>query len=225
MKQPDRARPVTTGTSGSAVTSGLGLTLIEVLLALAIASLIALALGHSLQSSRASSAAVDRTLDPVQLLDLAAELLGEDVSQAAHLPWPAPSLIDDLPAGVEALQFVATGLVIQPALHGHSLGVRYIDDSLAAGARARSVTYEAGLDSAGEPQLFRRAGSASRQPIVAGVESLAVTWLVQEGALLAPEAAAAGAITSAVVVRLSARGALRDVVIELPGRPLVELGP
>lgn len=212
-----RRRRTTTGAAG--------LTLIEVLVALAVASLLALVLGHLLRSTRASAAAVTRTLDPVQLLDLAAELLAEEVSMAAHLPWPEPDAIDDLPAGVEAPSFVTPGLTIAAAPGGASLGIRYIDDSLASGPRARDVTFEAGLDSVGEPQLFRRAGTASRQPLVAGVESLEVTALVRAGSLVEPVSASPGATADAIVLRLRAGEAVRDVAIELPGRPVAELGP
>ena len=225
MKRSTITRRAAAGHPTGAPPSAEGLTLVELLVALAVASLIALALSHSLRSTRVSAAAVDEALDPVQLLDLAAELLGEEVSRAAYLGWPVPDVIADLPDGVGAPQFVTPGLVIRAAPAGDSLGVRYVDDTLADGPRARVVSYEAGSDSAGEPQLYRRAAGASRQPIVAGVESLAVVGLVQAGVLLEQGAATTGAVASAVVVRLRAGETSRDVVIELPGRPLVDLGP
>lgn len=202
-----------------------GLTVVEVLVALAIAGLITLALGQLLRAARAGEVAVNRTLDPLQALDLAAELLSEEVSLAANLVWPAPSVIHDLPTGVDVREFVNPGLVIEAGPNGDRLSLKYVDERPAAGPRARIVTFEAGLDSAGEPQLFRRSGTSSRQPLVAGVESLSVVWVVQAGAQLAPNSVAAEAPLSAAVVRLNARGATRDVVIELPGRPRVELRP
>lgn len=202
-----------------------GLTLVEVVVALSIASLITLALGQLLRGTRASEAAVNRALDPLQALDLAAELLSEEVSLAANLVWPAPTVIADLPAGVDARAFVTPGLVVEAGPDGDRVRVSYVDDRLADGPRARIVTYEAGPDSAGEPQLFRRPGASSRQPIVAGVESLSVVAVVRTGTQVAPSAVEVGAPVSAVVLRLYADGKVREVVIELPARPVVELAP
>lgn len=213
------------GDSGAADRCALGMTLVEVLVALAVASLITIALGQALRSTRASEAAVNRTLDPLQALDLAAELLDEELSLAAQTVWPPPSVIDDLPDGVGAEAFVTPGLVIEGGPTGDRVRIRYVDDRLAAGPLARVVTFEAGPDALGEPQLYRRAGTSSRQPLVAGVESLRVTNVVQGGALLEPGAAVVGSPVSAVVVRLVALDSVRDVVIELPDRPVLGLGP
>src|SRR5690606_34548537 len=120
MRHAALGHSVTTHDSRCAAGRPAGLTLIEVLVALAVASLIALTLGRLLHSTRASAGAVDRTLDPLQFLDLAAELLGEEVSWAAQVAWPAPGVIEDLPAGVEARAFVVPGLVIQSQPHGAS---------------------------------------------------------------------------------------------------------
>jgi prepilin-type N-terminal cleavage/methylation domain-containing protein len=212
--------------SGGGRSSGRsGLTLVEVLIALAIASLITMALGQALRSTRASEAAVNRTLDPLQVLDLAAELLHEELSLAANLLWPLPAHIEGLPDGADAMAFVTPGLVIDDGPAGGSVRVRYVDDRLAAGPLARDVTFEAGVDAAGEPQLYRRAGTSSRQPLVAGIESLGVVSVVQGGALLEPGAVEAGSPVSAVVLRLVAPEATRDVVIELPDRPVIGFGP
>jgi len=218
------------GTTGGAAVLGAvrharGFTLIEVLVALVVASLITLALAQLARGTRASEAALDRALDPLQALDLAAELVREEVSLAARLPWPPPTTIADLPTGVDVGAYLTPGLVLAAGSHGDVLRVSYVDDRLAAGARARTVTFEAGRDAAGEAQLFRRAGSSSRQPLVAGVTGLEVVALAQAGALVAPGAARADVPVAAVLLRLRAADASRDVLVELPGRPSLGFTP
>src|SRR5690606_10463745 len=145
-----------------------GLTLIEVVVALTLASLLTLVLASLLSGTRASEAALDRTLDPVQTLDLASELLREEVALAGALPWPPATAIDDLPDGLDVEGFVSRALEIGSPPGGHRITVRYVDDRLADGPRARVVTFEAGVDARSEPQLYRRPGTAARQPLVEG---------------------------------------------------------
>lgn len=199
------------------------MSLVEVLVALAVAGILTLALAQMLRGTRSSEAALDRALDPLQVLDLAAELLSEEVSRAATLPWPTPAVIDDLPVGTDANGFLTPGLTITAGTHGDRVRVAYVDESVAAGPRARAVTFEAGSDATGEPQLYRRTGASTRQPLVAGVDDMTVVALVQDGAVVTPPALVVGAASRAVVVRLRSDGVTRDVVIALPGRPLVAL--
>ncbi|HET8986291.1 MAG TPA: hypothetical protein VFN03_11070, partial [Trueperaceae bacterium] len=178
---------------GGAAKRLVGLTLVEVLVALAIASLITMALGQALRGTRASEAAMNRALDPLQVLDLAAELLDEELSLAANLVWPPPEHVDGLPDGTDLAAFVTPGLHIESGPTGDRLRIRYVDDRLADGPLARDVTFEAGPDATGEPQLYRRAGTSSRQPLVAGVQALSVVSIVQGGAQIDPGAVVVGA--------------------------------
>lgn len=209
---------------GAARSGRAGLTLIEILVALMIAGLLVLLLGQMLRGTRASAAAVDRALDPLQVLDLAAELLTEEIGLAGHLGWPEPAVVADLPPGSTPTSFIRPGLDLVLNVASDAVTVRYIDDRLVAGPLARVVTFEAGRDSAGEPQLFRRAGASSRQPLVAGVESLRVVALVSSGSELAPTEAPAEPLR-AIVLRLAASGSYRDVVIELLSRPVLGVTP
>ncbi len=191
-----------------------GLTMVEVLVVLAVASLLLAAMSGVLGSAFAADRAEERALEPWRALDLAAELLAEDVGLAGN----APSALVPTPGAALAVRVVPGG---------HRLTVRFVDDRLAGPAVARELSFEAGVDGRGHAQLYRASGASSRQPVVEGVGGLVVEWLVDGlGASLGPSAGAFLPGARAVVLRLSAPGGEeRAVVIPLPARPDLEVAP
>lgn len=203
----------------------LGLTLVEVLIVIAIVSILLMVLADLLRGTRAGEAALERTLDPVQTLDLAAELLAEEASLAGSAPWPPATEVADLPGGLEVEAFLAQGVVVEAVAGGHRITVRYVDDRLADGPRARTVTFDTGLDARSLPQLYRRPGSSPRQPLVEGVEGLGVEQVIQAGESRAPSAALVGEPVQALVVSLGRGEHRRHLLIELPSRPPLGVAP
>ncbi|HEX7040176.1 MAG TPA: prepilin-type N-terminal cleavage/methylation domain-containing protein [Trueperaceae bacterium] len=192
-----------------------GLSLVEVLIALAVASLLLAAVTGVLGSAKAAGDAEERAAEPRRALDLAAELLAEDVGLAGHAPFGL--------AGGAA----SPGLVVRSAPAGHAVSVAFVDDRLSGPAAARLLTFEAGADARGVPQLYRASGVGSRQPLVEGVAGLAVEAVVDgAGALRAPAPGETIPDARAVVLRLTAADAEERVAVVLLGaRPTVEVRP
>jgi len=192
-----------------------GLTLVEVLVALAVASLLLAVVSAVLGSARAAGAAEERAVEPWRALDLAAELLAEEVGLAGHEPY---GLQDGATEPAVVVRLVATG---------HALGVAFVDDRLAGPAVVRSLRFEAGTDPRGEHQLYRASGGGSRQPLIEGVASLAVEAVVDAaGALAQPAPGRAFPSARALVLRLSApSGEERVAVVPLGARPDVMVEP
>src|SRR5690606_511305 len=90
-----------------------GLTLVEVLVTLAVASLLLAVVSAVLGSARAAGAAEERAVEPWRALDLAAELLAEEVGLAGHEPY---GLQDGATEPAVVVRLVATG---------HALGVAF----------------------------------------------------------------------------------------------------
>jgi type II secretory pathway pseudopilin PulG len=190
LRPPSRAR------AGGPVGSrrAAGLTLVETLVALAVAAILLVGFASLVANARRTAVKSVVTSDATRALDLAASLLSEEVRLAGSVPWPRPDSVegtDDLDA------FVATGLWLDtyPAADGDSataggervsLRLRYVDARLAGEPVARDVTFEIGVDGRGVPQLYRRAGGAARQPLVEGVGALRLLAVVEDGLLIAP---------------------------------------
>jgi len=183
-----------------------GLTIAEVLIALAIAAIALVGFASLVASARTTAVSTVATSDASRALDLAASLLSEELRLAGSVPWPRPERIE----GTEDPDaFVATGLWLDagpaagdpasgdPAADdpaaasgvSTSLRFRYVDARLAGTPLARDVTFEVGVDGRGLPQLYRRAGGAARQPLVEGVGALRLLGLVEGGLLIAPTVA------------------------------------
>lgn len=192
-----------------------GLTLVEVLVALAVAAVLLACVGSVLASARSAGAAEERALEPRLALDLAAELLAEEAGMAGHAPLSAE-------AGVPQ-----PAVVLRRTLGGHALSVAFVDDRLAGPPAARDLRFEAGVDAQGRPQLYRASGSASRQPLVEGVTVLEVESVVDAaGELRAPAAGSAFPSARALVLRLEATGGEERVaVVALGARPTVAVAP
>lgn len=190
-----------------------GLTLVEVLVALAICSVILGLVASLLGSARAATASQDRATEPARTLDLAAELLAEEIGLAGYRPW--------------RLAPVETGpeILIASTPNGHSLRVRFVDDRAEGPAVERLLTFEAREDGAGVPQLYRQSGASSRQPLVAGVESLVVEAIVTgAGVALEPAPGSVHVGARGLVLYMAGEdGAQRVVVVPTGSRPTVEV--
>lgn len=217
---PPSARPRRTSAGRSR-----GVTLLEVLVVIGIAAILLMVLADLLRGTRAGETALERTLDPVQTLDLAAELLTEEASLAGSTPWPVVTEVADLPDGLDVEAFLARGVVIEPVDGGHSITVTYVDDRLADGPRARTVTFDTGLDARSLPQLYRRPGSSPRQPLVEGIDALSAEQVIQAGESRAPSDALVGEPVQALIVKLEHGERWRHLVIELPSRPPLGVAP
>lgn len=202
-----------------------GLTLIELLVALAVSAIIALTLVALARSTSGSEAAFDAATVPRQTLDLAGALLTEELALAAAVPWPAADEVEGLPDGLAPRAYVTPGLRLSVVAGGHRVAMRYVDDRLAAGPLARSVAFEVGSDASGTSQLYRGSEGASRQPLVEGIDTVRVVAVAQAGALVAPSEAAADVPVGALLVRLTAGSVISDVVVALPARPLLAWSP
>lgn len=206
---------------GGHATDQRAFTLVELLLALAIGALLLLLLLSFLRTTRHSSSVVTRDADDALALQLAAELLREELRLTGAQPWPAATApgIDDVAA------FLSAPLRIEPHGSEHRLLLRYLDHRLSGPPLARDLAFEVDNDSAGESQLYRRAAGAPRQPLVAGVNGLQLVAIVDaEGGWRSwGGPVGAGLKVAALVVELGAGQLARRLVIELPNRP--ELAP
>jgi len=189
---------------------------------LALTGVLIVALIGYMRSARSAQVAGERAQEVSQTLQLAAELLREEMLQAGSAPWPLPAsgdAVQGLGLGVGPVQFLERGLQLGPVAGGHALRIVYLDDSVAGAPVARDLTFEVTHDAQGEPQLYRRSGTASRQPWVAGVESLRVAGVVDGAGNAVGWQQAAGGAVRALWLELQAAGEERRVLLELPHRP------
>lgn len=206
-RAPRRARPS-------------GFTLVEVLVALALGALLLGLVGALLAGGRRHGAATETTVDAAATLRLAAELLREELRLTGAAPWPTPAAVPDVP-DVEG--WLAAPLTLVVSATGSVVGARYVDHRLADGPVARDLTFEAAPDGAGEPQLYRRQAGSPRQPLVAGIDRLAVLEVVTaSGVGLSPQAAG-GHEVAALLIELGVGPVSALVVVELPTKPLAEV--
>lgn len=195
-----------------------GFTLVEALTTLALAALLLALVGALLVGGKRHGAATESAVDAAATLRLAGELLREELRLAGAAPWPRPAAVPDVP-DVEA--WLAVSLRLTAA--GDSIRVRYVDHRLLGGPEARDLTFEAARDGAGEAQLYRRQAGSPRQPLVAGVDRLAVRAVVDAAGRSLPVDLADGLRVAALVVDLVVGASTAEVVVELPAKPLAEV--
>ncbi|HZW98490.1 MAG TPA: prepilin-type N-terminal cleavage/methylation domain-containing protein [Trueperaceae bacterium] len=190
-----------------------GLTLVEVLVALAVSAVVLGLVGSLLGSARAASTAQAMATQPDRALDLAAELLTEEIGLAAFRPWRSLSEEN----GPE--------VVLTPVASGHAVQLSFVDDRLEGPAVERSLTFDAREDGDGAHQLYRRSGGASRQPLVSGIAAVVVESLVTaSGELVEPVAGALHSDVRGLVLSLEGEsGASRLVIVPTGARPTVEV--
>lgn len=209
MRPPRRAPPAA------------GLTLIEVMIALAVASLLLLVLASYVRAARQAQQANELGHDARLTLNLAVELLREELRLAGTGPWPLPAAPE---LGAPPGTLLTPALQLLPAPAGNALRVRYLDDRLAGPVVARDHTFEAAVDSQGQPQLYRRSGGGSRQPLVAGLEGMAVVGGIDAAGAQVGAGEVVGRRLRALWLELAAQGERRRVLVELPAVPLA-VGP
>lgn len=206
----------------------LGVTLVELLAAIAIGVLVLLAASSLLSSARAGERVLNDVVEPAGALELAAELLREEVALAGFVPWTLEGGGVDTapPQSVAPVPLTVSGA----ATSSHEVALAYVDDRLASGPVARALSYSVDRDSRGALQLYRRSGSSARQPLVEGVERLEVTGYVDALGLHALPAVGADSLSLqgvwAVELRLTAASGLaRPLLVPLPSRPGVLVRP
>ena len=195
-----------------------GLTLLEVMVALALAGLVlALLLGY-VRAARGASTAAETRSEAELTLRLAVELLREELRLAGAAPWPPPVAVvgTDAPAA-----FLQQPLRLAPTARGASVRVRYLDHRLAGAPVARDHTYEAGVDGSGAPQLYRRADGGARQPLLAGVTRFAVVGGVSAGGAWLSAEQLPGRRVRALELVVEVGLDARRFLVELPAWPQV----
>lgn len=200
-----------------------GLALVELLVASAIAGILMVALVGHVRAARNAQLAGETAHDTAAALQLATELLREELNRAGSGPWPLPMAdeVGQLAPSESPEQFLSRGLRVASATGGHALTLVYIDDGLTTQTVARHLTFEAGQDGQGEPQLYRRSGTSPRQPWVAGIERMEVAgFLDAEGESVGLHQAA-GRRVRALWLELHANGEQRNALLELPHLPQV----
>ena len=175
-----------------------GFTLIETLVALAVFGLLLTSLLQAERAFRHAEADEDQMLR-TQQAQAVVELLRAELTMAGYRN-EGPDLHVASSPGSDRIAF------------------RYLEDRLAEAPAVRTVALEAGVDARGTPSLYRRVGTAYRQPAVAGLAELrVVAWL--DGASNAWTAAPPES-PAAVRVHLEfAWGARTQVVVGFPNAP------
>ena len=212
---------------------GRGVTLVELLIALALAGLLLTLIGGLLASARAAESSLGGSVEPRAALGLAAELVREEISLSGHLPYGSTAAeVGDMDTSVDlqsaALVVTANGGASDS---GDAIRVWFVDDRLASGPVIRDLSFSTAVDSRGEAQLYRRSGvSSARQPLVAGIASLRVGAYLDASGLQVVGPALAGAaplseVRGVVLELFAPTGENRTVLIELPSRPTLRFEP
>lgn len=210
--------------------AGRGFTLIEALVALAVAAVVGVLAAASLRTERTQAAALTDVLSRRTALDLAAELLAEEIGFGASRQFSeVAATVEEVESEVwlDSPQLTISLDTGGPATGGggDALTIVFVDERLSGPPVLRTLTFEAAPDSAGVWQLYRRPGSSSRQPLVEGVTALSVVALIGDGEWLGAASQVGGepVVVSGVVILLAAGDVERPVVIELPNRPLASV--
>lgn len=196
---------------------GAGLTLVEVLVALAVVGVVTAAFASLVVSARRTASSAALRSDTQQTLDLAGGLLTEELRLAGSAPWPRPALVD----GVEDVDaFLEVALWLETDAHDPEVAVRlrFVDVRGAGTPVARDMTFEVGVDARGAWQLYRKPAGASRQPLVENVRSLRLAGIVVDG-VLHQEPPAGTYRPSALLLDVGIEAASRRLVVPLPSRP------
>ncbi len=198
-----------------------GLSLLEVLLAGALASLVVVAAAVVLAGSRGAVDSAGAASDELAALDLGRDLLAGQLRRSGYRPLAgsaAPALDPTRAPLVVTLAGGADG--------PDALRVRYVDDTLASGPVVRDLRFDVAVDGRGLPQLYRAVAAGVRQPLVEGIAGLRVDgWVDATGA---HDRAALRARSSfepwLLLVTLSTpSGRQRRLVAPLPARPEAEV--
>lgn len=197
-----------------------GLTLVELLVAMAVGAIVVALLANLVAGSRRHATASEARVDAAATLRLGAELLREELRLAGAVPWPPPS--DRAPEALAA--WLAPAVTIAPVATGHALGVRGLDHRVAGAPVERDLLFEVAADGAGDWQLYRKPAGAARQPLVGNLEGLRVDWVVTAEGATVPPGAAAGVRAAALGLELALGADRLSFVVELPARPLVGVG-
>ena len=209
-----------------------GVTLLELLIAMAMAALVLALLGGMLASARSADGALSQHAEPRAALALAAELLREEIGLAGYEPYDEPTLAGTAPdpPAAPAVPAAAALPVGGAASDDQTIRVAFIDPRLAGGPVTRDLSFSTDIDSRGEAQLYRRSGTSSRQPLVSGISALRVASYVDALGVQPLQAGAAGVEqlsgVRALVVELTApTGESRRLLVELPSRPSLRVEP
>jgi type II secretory pathway pseudopilin PulG len=157
--------------------SGLGFTLVETVVAVAISALILASVAAVASSARRAAAAAEEQALRAQLRSASHAILVSELGRAGAAPiWltgapsvPPPYLTITLGQG-----------------RSDTVGVRYLDTAMRSDPAERQIAFSASRDRTGSPNLYLRVGSGSRQPALQGIESIEVVALVRGGQLLPP---------------------------------------
>ena len=201
-----------------------GVTLVELLVALAIAALVMLVAGALLSTARAGERVLNDGVDPQRALELAAELLREELSLAGFVPWQPTGDGEPAPHGADVERIVVSGA----GTPSQEVALAFVDDRLASGPLLRRFGYSADRDGRGLPQLYRRSGDSSRQPVVQGVAQLQVTGYADANGLhpiAGPVDAEVEAAWALTLELSAATGETRALLVELPSRPSLVVVP
>lgn len=198
-----------------------GFSLLEVLVAVALASVVVLVAVRMLAGGRTVDRALSVTSTSARALDVAAELLAAELRRAGYVPYP-----DDggwTPSPGLSLQ-IHTGTA-----RGDAVGVRYLDDRVVDGPVQRDLIFDVAVDGRGEAQLYRRTASGNRQPLVQGVTELRVLSWADAGGLHRRSELSSGSLRPWLLVfsLRAADASERVVAVALPSRPdaTVVVGP
>jgi prepilin-type N-terminal cleavage/methylation domain-containing protein len=137
-----------------------GFTLLEILIALGLAGLLATALAWSVQATARASAGVAAATEAAQRRSLAASLLRGEIERAGR-GAPAPD--------------ARLAIRLDPEDGGGDvLEVGYLAEADRAEPTLLRASFFAARDGAGRPNLYRRPPSAVRQPWLLGVTGVRV---------------------------------------------------
>lgn len=194
-------------------------TLLEVLLALVLTTLVGLAAARLLVALHTVEASSSLQTDRVRALDLASDLLGGELRRAGSAPYP--------PAAGAKPPPVRPALVLSLGsdARGDAIVVRYLDDRVQGTPVARDLRFDVAQDGRGAFQLYRTTPDGTRQPLVQGVQSVRVVGWVDAAGMHPRRSFAAGPWSPwQVLVELGAGdGATRRLVAPLPNRPPAEV--
>lgn len=193
-----------------------------------------IAVAGLLSTARAGERGLTRGVGPGQALELAAELLREELGLAAFVPYvddPGSDGAGSAGGGATGGSTPATGNVVVggAGAASNTFRVAYVDDRLATGPITRDLTFSTGIDGRGEAQLYRRSAGGSRQPLVAGIAKIRLTAYIDDSGLHSVASSAGGASVPAawaLLVEISApTNDVRTLLIELPSRPGLVIEP
>ncbi len=198
-----------------------GLTLLEVLLAVALATLVGLVATRLLLVSRTSEGRLSETSDHARALDLAADLLGDELRRAGSEPFPPPSG-GGLDRGEPSLE-----LLLGSGAYGDGIRVRYVDERVRGKPVARDLRFDVAVDGRGVGQLYRATASGNRQPLVQGIDGLRIVGWVDATGMHPRGALVPGPLRPwLLLLEVEAPGTMtRRVAAPLPSRPQATVVP